>query len=130
MMKKIVVLISCFICSFLSCKNQQAEIHVISPTEMQTLLQTDQVQLVDVRTPEEFAAGFIANAQNIDFNASSFETDILKLDKTKPVILYCHSGGRSAKSAEKLLKAGFVKIYDLDGGISRWKHEGLPINNN
>ena len=94
---------------------------------MQTLLELDDVQIVDVRTPEEYKNGFIDNSQNIDFNSPTFDEDISKLDKTKPVILYCKSGGRSAKCSEKLKEAGFVKIYDLEGGITQWKFQGLEL---
>ena len=55
---------------------------------------------------------------------------IVNLDpksKTKPVVLYCKSGGRSSKCAEKMAGAGFVKIYDLEGGISEWRHKGFEI---
>ena len=111
-----------------SCKNEvDSEIKVVTTEEMQTILKMDEVQLVDVRTPEEFSEGYIKNAQNIDFNSPTFDQDILKLNKEKPVMLYCHSGGRSAKCAQKLKDAGFKKIYDLKGGISKWKHEGLAI---
>ena len=121
--------------SMLACKDKKTtekegstyESHVVSPEEMQQLLKLDEVQLVDVRTPDEFTDGHIENAQNIDFRSPTFAQDILKLDKEKPVLLYCHSGGRSAKCAKKLEEAGFKKIYDLQGGISRWKHEGLAI---
>lgn len=115
-----IVLVSCF-------NTRNENIHVISPEEMQSLLDLEEVQLVDVRTPEEVKEGYIENAQNIDYYSPTFDTDILKLDKTKPVIVYCKSGGRSAKCAEKLIEAGFVKVYDLDGGISQWKHQGNKI---
>ena len=127
---KNVSLILVFLIAFssLGCKNEvDSEIKVVTTEEMQTILKMDEVQLVDVRTPEEFSEGYIKNAQNIDFNSPTFEQDILKLNKEKPVMLYCHSGGRSAKCAQKLKDAGFKKIYDLKGGISTWKHEGLAI---
>ena len=116
---------------FTSCKGQHDGdiIKDVTVEEMQTLLQMDQVQLVDVRTPEEYSTGFIANAQNIDYFSPTFDEDIKKLDKEKPVIVYCKSGLRSSKCSEKLLKAGFVKIYNLEGGITQWQHEGLKINN-
>ena len=130
-------MILCFVIALgsLSCKNKvvsdnemsTGESKVISTEEMQTLLKMDEVQLVDVRTPEEFASGYIEKAQNIDFRSPTFDQDILKLDKEKPVLLYCHSGRRSASCAAKLKEAGFKKIYDLEGGISRWKHDGLPV---
>ena len=101
----------------------------VTVEEMQTLLQMDNVQLVDVRTPEEYRSGFIANAQNIDYFSPTFDEDIKKLDKEKPVIVYCKAGGRSTKCSKKLLEAGFVKIYNLEGGITQWQHEGGKINN-
>ncbi len=111
-----------------SCTDEKkGEVKIVSPEEMQTLIELEDIQLVDVRTPEEHEEGYIAHSQNIDFNSPTFEEDITKLDKTKPVVLYCKSGGRSAKCAKKLKEAGFVKIYDLDGGISKWKHKGLEI---
>ena len=94
---------------------------------MQAFLKLDDVQIIDVRTPEEYKTGFIKGAQNIDFYSSTFEDDINKLDKSKPVILYCKYGGRSSKCAKKLLNYGFVKIYDLKDGVSKWKHNGLEL---
>ncbi|GGG54978.1 rhodanese-like domain-containing protein [Bizionia arctica] len=112
----------------LGCKDPgNKNITVVTAEEMQAILDLDEVQLVDVRTPEEYSAGFIKSAQNIDFLSDTFEEDILKLDKSKPVILYCQSGGRSAKCSKKLVEAGFIKVYDLQGGITQWKHKGLKI---
>jgi len=108
-------------------KTTEQVITVVSPEEMQTLLKLDDVQFVDVRTPKEHSEGYINGSQNIDFKSPTFDTDILKLNKNKPVILYCKSGGRSAKCSRKMKDAGFTKIYDLQGGISKWKHEGLEI---
>ena len=108
-------------------RNESTEIEVISADEMQTLMDIEEVQVVDVRTPEEYADGFIEDAQNIDFTSPTFDEDIAKLDKSKPVILYCKGGGRSAKCAAKLKGAGFVKIYDLEGGISQWQFNGNEV---
>jgi rhodanese-related sulfurtransferase len=112
----------------LSCKNEVQEgVKLVTPEEMQTILELDGVQLVDVRTPEEHKEGYIENSQNIDYNSPTFEEDISKLDKTKPVILYCRSGKRSAKCSEKLIEAGFEKVYELEGGITEWKYKGLEV---
>lgn len=105
----------------------QSEIIMVSPEEMQSLLEMEDIQLVDVRTPEEYKDGYIKHSQNIDFNSPTFDEDISKLDKNKPVILYCRSGGRSAKCSQKLKEAGFIKIYDLEGGITQWKFKGNQI---
>jgi len=98
------------------------EVKLVTAEEMESILELEDVQLVDVRTPKEHEQIHIANSQNIDFMSPTFDEDINKLDKKKPVILYCKSGGRSAKCAKKMKDAGFEKIYDLEGGISKWKH--------
>ena len=115
-----------------SCKEDvsKGEVRVVTPEEMQMLLEQKDVQLVDVRTPEEYKEGYIANSQNIDFNSPTFDEDISKLDKSKPVILYCKAGGRSAKCSQKLLDAGFIKIYDLEGGITQWEFQGFDLETN
>lgn len=116
--------------TFISCSKSVTAIKVISHEEMQTFLKMDDVQLVDVRSPEEYKTGFIASAQNIDYYSDTFDQDISKLDKNKPVIVYCKSGVRSSKCAKKLIHAGFVKVYDYEAGVSKWKHSGLELNIN
>lgn len=77
--------------------------------------------IVDVRTPKEIAGGKIdANAIEIDFKADSFESNINQLDKTKTYLMYCRSGGRSSKSANMMIAAGFKDVYNLVGGYSEW----------
>lgn len=128
-MKKVLFLSVILLSFCFACKQAEAqsEIQVVSAEEMKELLAMEDIQLVDVRTPEEYMEGFIANFQNIDFMSPTFDQDILKLDKEKPVILYCKSGGRSARCAQKMAEAGFVKIYDLDGGITKWLHSDNEI---
>ena len=129
-MKQLIAVFSIlFLVMATSCNDEsKGEIKLVTADEMQTLMKLDGVQLVDVRTPEEYKEGYIANAQNIDFNSPTFNDDISKLDKNKPVILYCKGGGRSSKCSKKLLDAGFVKIYDLQGGITQWIFKGFKIN--
>lgn len=111
-----------------SCKEETpSDIQVITAEEMQELSQLEDVQLIDVRTPEEFQDEYIENFQNIDYLSPNFETEIEKLDKSKPVIVYCKSGTRSGKCAAKMKEKGFVKIYDLDGGIAKWKYKGFEV---
>jgi len=107
------------ICCFL---NATTDVKLVTAEEMKSILDMEDVQLVDVRTPQEFDEEHIVNSQNIDFMSPTFDEDITKLDKAKPVILYCKGGNKSAKCAKKLKDAGFKKVYDLDGGISKWKH--------
>lgn len=113
---------------FTSCKEESnTQVELVTPEEMQELTQLEDVQLIDVRTPEEYKEGHIVNSQNIDYYSENFENEIQELDKTKPVILYCKSGTRSGKCVDKMKDAGFVKIYDLDGGITKWKFKGYDI---
>ena len=76
--------------------------------------------IVDVRTPEEYSEGKIGDAMNIDYYSADFKKQAEALDKTKPVLVYCRSGGRSGKSAEILEEMGFTEIYNLEGGYMGW----------
>ncbi|MBX7226000.1 MAG: rhodanese-like domain-containing protein [Chitinophagales bacterium] len=84
-------------------------------------------QLIDVRTPEEFASGHLQNAVNINFYSSDFKEQLEKLDKTKPVMVYCKSGGRSGKAAIILKELGFTIVYNLADGVEGWKNKQLPV---
>jgi thioredoxin 1 len=77
--------------------------------------------ILDVRTPEEFSKGHLPNAQNIDWRSNSFGNQIASLDKSKPVFVYCLSGGRSASAANQMRANGFKEVYELDGGIMKWR---------
>lgn len=89
------------------------------------LLQTDvigkDVQLIDVRSIEEYNRGHIDDAINIDIaDIEKFSKEIQKLDKTKPIYIYCHSGVRSRRAGKLIQKLGFTSIYDFTGGWSIW----------
>lgn len=85
------------------------------------------VQLVDVRTPEEYSEGHIKNSLNINVQGSSFEAEVAKLDKKRPVMVYCRSGGRSASAQRMLIDMGFAEVINLDGGIRGWQSAGKPV---
>jgi rhodanese-related sulfurtransferase len=93
----------------------------VSQAEFSELMKKSGAQLIDVRTSREFSNGFIEGAKNIDYNGDSFEKQIKKLDKNKPVLVYCAAGGRSENAAELLKEWGFKEIYDLEGGYNAWK---------
>jgi len=88
---------------------------------------TTNAQIIDVRSPEEFAGQHIENAKNINWNGNDFDGKVSEYDKTKPVFVYCMIGGRSKKAAEKLQELGFKTIYELQGGIMKWNAAGLSI---
>ncbi len=86
-----------------------------------------QAVILDVRTLDEFERGHIKGAQLADFSSPAFQEIIAKLDKTKPVLVYCLSGGRSSQAADALLNLGFTSIYNLDGGMLAWNAIHLPV---
>lgn len=93
------------------------------------LNETPGAQLVDVRTPEEYAKGHLLNARNFDWNGNDFDQQEATLDKSKPVFVYCLSGARSAAAAAKMRTDGFGQVYELDGGIMKWRAANLPESN-
>lgn len=97
--------------------NQAADIHQSPPAELVVL---------DVRTPEEFAAGHLEGAIMIDFYSPDFATDIAELDRDVPYLLYCRSGNRSSQARALMADLGFSDVADLDGGIQAWAAAGLP----
>jgi rhodanese-related sulfurtransferase len=100
------------------------KIKILDPIAYATAVSGKKVQLVDVRTAREYRSGHIKNALNIDFfDAPNFSKSFEKLDKNKPVYLYCRSGSRSKNAARKLLAMGFSEIFDLKGGYLRWNNE-------
>ncbi|MBL8134729.1 MAG: rhodanese-like domain-containing protein [Anaerolineae bacterium] len=80
--------------------------------------------LLDVRTPEEFAGGHIANAANIA--VETLADNLASVPKDMPVVVYCRSGNRSAQAAQILSQAGYTQIYDL-GGIIDWQAAGYAV---
>ncbi len=100
----------------------------LSPDAFEAMLKSDTtIQLVDVRTPAELQDGYIAGAQNMDFQNANFSKKISQLDKNRPVLVYCAVGGRSAKAAGQFAKKGFLKVYDLEGGMTAWKAAGKAV---
>lgn len=123
----LIMIILCFGCKKEESKATVSTIEMISAEEMANMEDMASVQLVDVRTVEEFVSGHIKGAQNIVYLSDTWSTEIEKLNKEEPVYVYCAKGGRSAKCAQLLADAGFKKIYDLEGGIGQWKQAGKPV---
>ncbi|HYE32306.1 MAG TPA: ThuA domain-containing protein [Methylomirabilota bacterium] len=83
--------------------------------------------LLDVRTPEEFAAGHIPGATNIDIRGKDFASKIKALDPTKEYLVYCAGGVRSAKACEQMEKLKFTNVLDLGPGFNGWSQAGKPV---
>ncbi|RZS96218.1 rhodanese-like domain-containing protein [Cecembia calidifontis] len=83
--------------------------------------------ILDIRTPEEVAEGYIEGAKFVDFLGGNFETEIQKLDKKKTYYVYCRSARRTIPATEKMKELGFKKVYMLDGGLNNWIEKGKPL---
>ncbi len=88
---------------------------------------TSGATLLDVRTPDEYSSGHIANSINMDIKNESFEENLSLLDKSKTYAVYCASGVRSGKAADIMKEKGFTSVYTLEGGIKTWKEKDLPL---
>jgi thioredoxin len=111
----------------LSCNGQSSKKteNVTPEAFAEKIKTTPNAQILDVRTPEEFASEHLDNAVNVNWLAEDFVANTGKFDKSKPVFVYCKSGARSMKAAAKLEELGFKKIYQLEGGILKWNAAGL-----
>lgn len=110
-----------------SCSNGQAQSSNLSPKDFASKIEgSKSAQLIDVRTPEEYANGHLKNAQNIDWRNNAFDKMMTTFDKEKPVFIYCLSGGRSSSAASRLVELGFKEVYNMDGGFIKWRAEQLP----
>ena len=112
----------------ISCSNSQNFKSVDVATFKSTLEKTNDVQLLDVRTEDEFNGGHITNAKNISWSSETWSPLVGELDKTKPVLVYCLSGGRSKKAAAKLTELGFKEVLELDGGYLAWSKANPQSN--
>jgi len=101
---------------------------LLSPNEFNSRIHaTTQIQLIDVRTAEEFAEGHLEGAVNMDYNDDSFNEQVSALTKTMAVYVYCRSGRRSAAAADQMKELGFLEVHDMDGGILAWREGSLPV---
>ena len=106
-----------------------SSVALIGPAAAAALLAAPPAGLVvlDVRTPEEFAAGHLEGAVMIDFQSPSFAADVVALGEETPVFVYCRSGNRSAQAVAAMTQLGFTDLTELDGGIVAWEAAGLPL---
>ena len=89
----------------------------------------DDLVILDVRTPEEFAAGHLEGATMIDFYGADFADQIADLDPDVPYLLYCNSGNRSGQTIQLMEELGFTDVADVNGGIQAWNAANLPTVN-
>ena len=105
---------------------ESIEINEISDIQFTEIQYANHI-LVDVRTSEEYESGHIQDAINFDFYSESFQNDILTLDKSSSIILYCRTQNRSTKTANYLKENGYKEITVIAGGITSWVKNGNDL---
>ena len=113
-----------------ACGGSNVKINNLNADGFASDIKNPGVVVVDVRTAGEYAAGHIKNSINIDVESNDFDSKIANLDKKVEYAVYCHSGRRSGIAAEKMAKAGFEKISNLEGGIIAWQNSNYPLVTN
>jgi len=109
------------------CSSSNEATKKVDPVEFSEVIAQPGVIILDVRTPEEFNAGHIENAININLEGSDFASEVSKLDKDATVAVYCRSGNRSGVATEQMAELGFTDMYDMQGGIIDWEAAGGPV---
>ena len=106
----------------------QDGVEVLTPQEFIAAAEADSAAVIlDVRQPDEFAAGHLAKAINLDWlNPAAFSEGMAKLDKDHTYYIYCRSGRRSNAAASKMKREGF-RVFDMKGGYLQWTSEGRPV---
>lgn len=97
----------------------------INANDFKNLVETDDVILIDVRTPSEFSSDALPGAINIDFYEPDFSSKIAALDPSKKYAIYCRSGNRTGQTLTLMQTLGFSDVSDLQGGLVAWKQHGL-----
>ena len=105
-------------------------VHKVGAKAFSDALVNEKAVLIDVRSADEFAQGHIQGAMNINVEGPDFDAQIASLDKTKTYAVYCHSGRRSGIATKAMEAAGFVHMYDLEGGIQAWQSAGGEVVTN
>ena len=128
-MKKVFALISSLLL-LVGCSTSTAGATNMNVLDFSNKITESGVVILDVRTPGEFAEGYIEGARMIDFQGGSFETEIASLVKNATYAVYCRSGNRSGQAVKIMQDAGFLNLFNLEGGVIDWANQGMPLVNN
>ncbi|HEX6592119.1 MAG TPA: rhodanese-like domain-containing protein [Moraxellaceae bacterium] len=99
----------------------------VTPQGLSSLVNQQKARLIDVRDPAEFRAGHISGSENIPFSRIDEQLPQLKSDLTRPIVIVCNLGQVAGSVGQKLKAAGHTQVYKLEGGISNWKGQSLPL---
>ena len=111
----------------LNCGNGKKQLNDISTSQADSIITSNlpnsQFMILDVRTLDEFNTGHLAGAKNIDIRSADFELRIDSLPKSSKYLVYCRTGHRSANAMNIMKNKGFVEVYNMVGGITKWIEE-------
>ena len=106
----------------------EGDLETVAPTDVAEVIANDgEVIVLDIRTPEEYSAGVIEGAINIDFYDADFSDQLDALDKDAHYVVYCRSGNRTGQAMGTFANLGFAEVTEVDGGIVNWYGSGLPV---
>jgi rhodanese-related sulfurtransferase len=100
--------------------NEEVVIKRVDKESFKSAIESGDYILFDVRTIEEYMDGHIEGAKSLNFLDDEFDKTITNISKTQKYLIYCKSGGRSAKALEKMKAAGFIHVLELEGGYQSW----------
>lgn len=127
-MKKVIALIA--VALLLAGCSTSSSANNLNVTEFSAKAAEPGVVTLDVRTPSEFAEGYIEGARLINFQSGNFENEIATLDKSATYAVYCRSGNRSGQAVKVMQAAGFTNVFNMNGGVIDWANAGLPLVRN
>ena len=127
-MKRIVAVAGALAALLLAgCGSTASAVQTVDPQAFLSTASQSGAVIVDVRTPDEFAAGHLPNAVNVNVEDPAFDSQIAELDKGATYVVYCRSGRRSAIATDDMAAAGFTSVYNLDGGLADLAAAGATV---
>ncbi|MGO2101579.1 MAG: rhodanese-like domain-containing protein [Psychroflexus halocasei] len=120
-MRTLITIVAFLSFGLLSEIQAQEKHEILSPQEFCDKMKSDDVQIIDVRTPKEYKNGHIKNSTLINFFDDDFKEQLSKLPEDKEILVYCRSGNRSGKTYKILENLGYKNVYDLKGGMLLWE---------
>jgi rhodanese-related sulfurtransferase len=127
MMKPFALVLSFLVSAFAHAKDEAPPNGLVKVEQAEKQIASG-VQLLDVRTKDEWSEGHLKGAKLATVTEDGFlEKAKAGLDPKKPVLVYCRSGKRTVKAAKELREAGFSRVYEMEGGIVAWEKAGKPV---
>jgi rhodanese-related sulfurtransferase len=129
-MKKIILIALTAVTLLSACTSETGAISNVGVEEFRKQISSVSGVIIDVRTPEEFNAGHVENAININVESSDFQSKISELDKNLTYFVYCKSGRRSTLATDQMADSGFTSLLNRHGGFSDLANSGISVSKN